>query len=337
MSATFWPAGIIGAVAAAGAAGSAALGNALFDFALNPKARRSIAQRINAGEVDGADTSPYAGDPARQEARAWFSAARQSAALPARDGGELMGWYVLAPGASLAAGPDGRPRVCGGSHRYAILCHGYAGRPLDLAPEAYKAHQQGISVLLPAARGHERNADRLIGMGWLDARDLLGWIGWIIEADPEARVALYGVSMGGAEVMMASGLDLPPQVRCIVEDCGFTSVWDEFSVQMRDLLHLPPTPLLNAADAVCRARAGYGFKEASAEDAVCRARVPMLFIHGTADTFVPFWMLDRLYAACAAPEKERLAVEGAAHGLSSSVDPERYWLVVGAFLARHLG
>lgn len=336
MSMAFWPVGVIGGLAAAGAAGSAALDNALFDFAFNPKARRSIAQRINAGEVDGADTSAFAGDPTRQEARAWLAGARRSVSVPARDGGELRGWYVLAPGASVAVGPDGAPRVEGGSHAYAVLCHGYAGRPLDLAPEALQAHRQGISVLLPAARGHERNSDRYIGMGWLDAHDLIGWIGRITALDPEARIALFGVSMGGAEVMMASGLGLPPQVRCIVEDCGFTSVWDEFSVQMRALLHLPPTPLLNAADAVCRARAGYGFQEASAVDQLRRARVPMLFIHGTEDTFVPFWMLDRVFEACASPVKQRLAVEGAGHGQSSCVNPDLYWCTVGAFLAQHL-
>lgn len=336
MGMAFWPAGLVGGLAVAGAAGSAALGNALFDFALNPKAPRSIAQRINAGEVDGADTSSFANDPDRQQARAWLARARRSVSVPARDGGELHGWYVLAPGARLSSDGGSVPRIEESSHAYAVLCHGYAGRPLDLAPEALQAHRQGISVLMPAARGHERNSDRYIGMGWLDAHDLVGWINRIRELDPQARVALYGVSMGGAEVMMASGLDLPPNVRCIVEDCGFTSVWDEFCVQMRDLLHLPPTPLLNAADAVCRARAGYGFKEASATSQLRRARVPMLFIHGTADTFVPFYMLDQVYEACASPVKQRLAVVGAGHGQSACTDPGLYWRTVGAFLAEHL-
>ena len=76
---------------------------------------------------------------------------------------------------------------------------------------------------------------------------------------------LYGVSMGAATVMMASGeADLPVQVRCVIEDCGYTSVWDEFSGQLKELFGLPPFPVLNAADLVCRIRAGYSITEASA-------------------------------------------------------------------------
>lgn len=340
---------IAGGLAAAGAGALSVAGNALFDIALNPQAKNSALRYLGADLSGSSDVPPSDGTP-RGNARAWFAEARQSIALPAPDGGELLGWYVLAPGASLAPGralgAEGNPsapsagfpdaHIEGGAHRYAVLCHGYAGSPADMALEAQLACGQGVSVLVPAARGHERNVGRYVGMGWLDARDLLGWAGLIALLDPQARIALFGVSMGGAEVMMASGLELPPHVRCIVEDCGFTSVWDEFSLQLRQLIHVPPTPFLAAADAVCRARAGYGFKEASAVRQLARARVPMLFVHGSEDLFVPFWMLDKVFDACASPVKERLVIEGAHHANSADTDPDRYWGTVGAFLARHL-
>lgn len=332
---------ILGAVAAAGAGAAGLTGNALFDFALNPRARHSILARLQAGQAEGFEQDELARDPRRAAARAWFEDAKQSVQVLAFDGGVLWGWLLPAgdvhaanEGRSLAADDgsagEGRGRIFG------ILCHGYSGRPSDLCIEAQIAHSYGINVIMPAARGHERNGDRYISMGWHDAHDLLAWIELIRAFDPAARIALYGVSMGGAEVMMASGLDLPANVRCIVEDCGYTSVWDEFSVQIGMQLHLPAVPLLNAASATCRARAGYGFKEASAVRRLRRARVPMLFIHGTEDVFVPFWMLNRVFDACASPQKERLAIEGAGHGLSSTVDPDRYWSTVGSFLQRHL-
>lgn len=331
--------GALGALAVAGAAGLT--GSALFDFALNPHAKQSILARIGAGDVEGLDQSMLAGDPRRAQARAWFEDAKQHVEVPAHDGGPLRGWFL--PADDIRATDDGRALQAGdgstGAPRgrvFGILCHGYAGRPSDLCIEAQMAHGYGISVILPAARGHERNDDRYVSMGYHDATDLLAWTRLITTFDPAARIALYGVSMGGAEVMMAAGLDLPEQVRCIVEDCGYTSVWDEFSVQIDMQLHLPAVPLLNAASAVCRARAGFGFKEASAQERLRSARVPMLFIHGSADTFVPFWMLDRVYEACASPVKERLVIEGAGHGLSSVTDPDRYWGTVGAFLVRHL-
>lgn len=331
---------IFGAIAAGaaalGGAGLTAVGSTLFDYALNPRATRSILAQTQSGASLGVDASVFSGDPARAEARAWFEQAKRDEYVVPRDGGELHGWRIWGPG--VIPGPDGRRsgESTDTTHRYLILCHGYTGQPSDLALEARRAHGAGCSVVLPAARGHERNRDRYAGMGWLDASDLLLWIELIVRFDPQARIGLYGVSMGGAEVMMASGLDLPPQVRCIVEDCGYTSVWDEFELQIGEMMHLPAVPLLNAASAVCRARAGYGFKEASAVRRLARARVPMLFIHGTEDAFVPFEMLDRVFAACASPVKERLAVEGAGHGASAATDPARYQEVVGGFFDRCL-
>ena len=328
-------------VAAAGALAAATTGLAgisgktLFDFALNPHATASIMARVRAGEAEGLMGDLHAADPLRREAHAWFEAAKRPVRIPAPDGGELHGWFLPTDGSWSS---DDGLHMChaSSSHRYAIVCHGYAGRPSDMAPEAYRAQQAGVSVLVPAARGHERNDDRYVGMGWLDARDLLNWIDMIVAGDHEARIALFGVSMGGAEVMMASGLELPSNVRCIVEDCGYTSVWDEFAVQMDMQLHLPAVPLLNTASAVCRLGACYGFKESSAVRRLRHARVPMLFIHGTADAFVPFRMLDEVYAACVSPVKERLVVDGAGHGLSSTTDPARYWDTVGRFLGEHL-
>lgn len=328
---------IAAGIAAVGGAGLTAAGNALFDLALNPKADRSIMAQVNSGASMGVDMSVFANDPARAQARSWFEQSRRDISLPAEDGGVLHGWRILGHG--VVPGRDGRrdPSSSDTAHRYLILCHGYSGRPSDLAREAYLAHEAGYSVLLPAARGHERNDDRCVGMGWTDSSDLVRWARLVCEFDPEARIALYGVSMGGAEVMMASGLDLPEQVRCIVEDCGYTSVWDEFELQMRELMHLPAHPLLDAADKVCRARAGYSFKQASSVERLSRARVPMMFIHGSADTFVPVWMLDEVFDACASPIKEKVVFDGAGHGASSYQNPERYRDVVFEFLDRHMG
>ena len=55
--------------------------------------------------------------------------------------------------------------------------------------------------------------------------------------------------------MMVSGEELPDNVKCIIEDCGYTSVWDEFKLQLKEVFGLPSFPLLNAASLVCQIRA----------------------------------------------------------------------------------
>ena len=221
-------------------------------------------------------------------------------------------------------------------HRYAVLCHGYQNNATGMASYGKHLFDLGYTVLLPDARGHGESEGDYIGMGWPERRDVVRWCQQLIAEDPEAEIVLYGVSMGAATVMMASGeADLPVQVRCVIEDCGYTSVWDEFSGQLKELFGLPPFPVLNAADLVCRIRAGYSITEASALRQVERSVTPTLFIHGEEDTFVPFWMLEELYQA-ASCEKEKLVVPGAAHAESAAVAPELYWPAVDAFLARHM-
>ena len=84
--------------------------------------------------------------------------------------------------------------------------------------------EMGFTVLMPGLRGHGESTGHYIGMGWHNRLDMLRWIDEIVRDDPEAEIVLFGISMGGATVMMTSGEALPPNVKVIVEDCGYTSV-----------------------------------------------------------------------------------------------------------------
>lgn len=301
-------------------------GNFLFDFALNPHSRFNMATLFERGRVKGAEdrTALQVGEDAqnwrawRAESVQWLDQQRQEISVASGDGTILRGYRLLQDG-----------------HLYAILCHGYASGPAHLAGTARKFYDMGFSIITPFARGHGSSGGSCLGMGWLDRMDVLAWTGSIIAHDPEAEILLFGVSMGGATVMMAAGEALPHNVKCIVEDCGYSSVWDEFSYQLRRMFHLPAFPLLHMADLICQLRAGYRFKEASAVDQLQRAAVPMLFIHGEEDVFVPYSMLDVVYGACASAGKEKLSIPGGAHAQCVSTDPVRYWDGVTAFLKKN--
>jgi fermentation-respiration switch protein FrsA (DUF1100 family) len=173
-------------------------------------------------------------------------------------------------------------------------------------------------------------------MGWHDRKDMLLWIDKIIEIDPEAEIILFGVSMGGATVMMTSGEeDLPPNVKVIVEDSGYATVSDVFVYQLNDLFGLPPFPVMNAANTMTKLRAGYDLYEASAVDQVKKSKTPILFIHGDADTFVPYEMLDEVYSA-ATVDKDKLIIQDAGHGDAEKVDPVTYWNTVWSFVEKYI-
>jgi uncharacterized protein len=221
-------------------------------------------------------------------------------------------------------------------HKWAIIVHGYNSHAKSMTRYVRNFYEKGYHVLSPDLRGHGESEGDYIGMGWHDRKDMLLWIDKIIEIDPEAEIVLFGISMGGATVMMTSGEeDLPANVKVIVEDCGYSSVSDVFIYQLADLFGLPEFPVINAANTLTNIRAGYDLYEASAVDQVSKSETPILFIHGDADTFVPFEMLDEVYEA-ANVEKEKLIITNAGHGDAEKVDPVTYWNTVWHFVEKFM-
>lgn len=218
---------------------------------------------------------------------------------------------------------------------WVIVVHGYTSQGKFMASFASKFYDMGYNVLVPDLRGHGQSEGDYIGMGWHDRLDIIRWINKIIEKDKNANIILHGVSMGAATVMMASGEKLPSNVKGIIEDCGYTSVKDEFAYQLKALFKLPSFPIINVASLVCRIKAGYWFGEGSAIKQVAKSKTPILFIHGDADDFVPYFMLDKLYNA-ANCTKEKLVVKGAAHAKAAVVNPELYWNTIKKFIDKNL-
>lgn len=288
------------------AGGLTIAGNYFFDVALNPNSDIAFAQAN--GISDGPDTQ-------------WLLGAARDVYLDSEDGLKLHAYRVDQPE---------------NTHKYAIVCHGYQNNATGSPITVRHLYDLGFTTIAPNARGHGESEGDYIGMGWPERRDIVGWCKSIVAEDPNAQIMLMGVSMGGATVMMTTGeADLPSNVRCAVEDCGYTSAWDEFAGQLKDLYGLPAFPLLDVTNLVTQVRAGYDIKEASAVEQVKKSVTPTLFIHGEADTFVPYWMLDVVYNA-AACEKERLSIPGASHAEAQSTDPDLYWSTVDAFIENYI-
>ena len=193
-----------------------------------------------------------------------------------------------------------------------------------------------LPVLPPDLRACGDSEGDYVGMGWLDRKDVLQWIDWVLAQDSEAEIVLHGVSMGAATTMMTAGEDTPEQVKVFVEDCGYTSVWDIFSSELKLRFGLPEFPILYTASATARAKAGYGFKEASALQQVQNCEKPMLFIHGTADDFIPYEMMGTLYNAKPGTNKATLPAEGAGHGEAMDVLGDTYWNTVFDFEGQYM-
>lgn len=305
------------------AAGLALSADRLFRFALDTNNPKSIFHRASPQD---ADKERLLNTGEAREAGAWFSEAKQPVSITSFDGLNLHGWLF---------DPDCVNPL---PHLYAICCHGYTGEPAEMAKWAHRFAKLGFTVLVPAQRAHELSEGRYVGMGWLERNDLLAWIHLIVESDPDARILLHGNSMGAATVMMAAGDPrLPRNVVSAIEDSGYASVRMQFIDSARSMFHLPKllaAMCVDAAGLVCKYRAGFDFSDASCVEQLKHTTIPMLFIHGAADTFVSPRFLDMNYGACSSLDREKLLVPDADHVMSSAVAPDVYWSKVEGFVKR---
>ena len=217
------------------------------------------------------------------------------------------------------------------SRDWAVLAHGWNGTWVETMHLARNWARLGYNLLVPDMRGHGRSGGEFVGMGWLDRRDLICWVRWLVERKgADIRVVLHGHSMGGASVCMAAGEgDLPSQVVGVVSDCAYSDVLNVFGPIMREGMSLPPHPTLEFARLALRVRpGGYDLVKACPEAALRHARVPVLILHGEHDVFVPPYMAKRLYDALPAGLGRLETFDGAGHVQAPFADPGRYWAAV---------
>lgn len=217
----------------------------------------------------------------------------------------------------------------------AILVHGYtdnATRMMMLGKMYYDTFR--YNILLPEHVRHGQSEGEVIQMGWFDRLDIERWTDIADSVWNGTPIYMHGVSMGAATVMMCSGDALPSSVKGIIEDCGYTSVWDEFAGEIHNQFHLPVHPLMDIASHMCHWRYGWDFKEASALEQVKRSYLPMLFIHGDNDTFVPTAMVHTLYEAKTRGYKHLWLAPGSGHASAFRDHPDEYQQEVERFIHR---
>ena len=217
----------------------------------------------------------------------------------------------------------------------AVVVHGYTdNRFVFLYLVRMYRDEFNYNVIFPDLQYHGYSEGPAAQMGWLDRYDVEKWAEVAHGIWGDDFMVVHGVSMGAATTMMMSGDELPQYVRAFVEDCGYSSVWDQFKSNLKQSFHLPPFPILNSASIVCKSRYGWGFKEASSVNQLAKCERPMLFIHGDADDFVPFSHLQKNYDAKVKGYKEMWVAEGAVHANSFAKHPEEYKEHVRAFLSK---
>lgn len=222
--------------------------------------------------------------------------------------------------------------ACEAPKRVVVAMHGWRSSwNRDFGPVVDFWFENQCSVLIPEQRAQGESGGAYMGFGLLERYDCLDWVNWVNErSGGSLPVYLCGISMGASTVLMAAGLELPENVRGIMADCGYTSAGAIWKHVAQDNLGLRYGIYSAAANDLCRKRIQVGIDDYSCTDAMKVCKVPVLFVHGEDDHFVPVEMTYENYAACAAP-KRLFVVPGAEHGMSYFVDKDGYEAAVKSF------
>lgn len=206
-----------------------------------------------------------------------------------------------------------------------ILLHGYKGNAeRDLCGAVERAFKVRRNALIVDHRAAGFSDGHVISFGINERRDCLGWIEKVIERfGTDVKIVITGISMGAATVMMAAGEDLPSNVISVLADCGYTSPKEIICKVVKDM-KLPAKIFYPFIKLGARIYGGFDLEEASPIEAMKRCSVPIVFVHGDTDDFVPYDMSVRLFNECASEKKILMTVKGAGHGLAYPVDREGY-------------
>ena len=212
-----------------------------------------------------------------------------------------------------------------------LMFHGYRGTAgRDLCGGIQRCFSLKKNVLLVDQRTSGESEGRTITFGVNESRDCLSWVEFLVDTfGPEVKIILTGISMGAATVLMAAARGLPSNVIGILADCGYTSARDIIRKVIRQL-KLPVSVMYPLVKLSAKVFGRFDLEELSPMEAMKSCTIPVVFIHGEDDDFVPCDMSRQNYEACAAP-KTIFTVPGAGHGLAYVIDPEGYLNTLNEF------
>ena len=232
------------------------------------------------------------------------------------DGLKLKGWFFDA-----------------GSKNTAIIVHGFNSKGwTDGVAQAYKFFEHGYNVLISDNRGCGESEGKYLTFGIHESEDTAIWADLISKRTNGGNIVLLGISLGGATVCMCSALDIP-NLKAVVADCPFTDMRAEFEYVNKLFLHHIPKRGLDSAEKLAKKKLGFDFTSASPLTSIAKAKCPVLFVHGKADTFIPYSTSEELYNACPT-EKQLLLIDNCGHG-AAQLGGDEYFDHIFAFVDKY--
>ena len=226
------------------------------------------------------------------------------------------------------------------TNKFIILVHGvsicYVGS-LKYFDIFYK---NGFNVLIVNQRRHGKSEGKYSTYGFYEKYDLNMWIEYLKSRfGNDIILGLHGESMGAGTVMET--IPLNNSIKFVIEDCGYSNFHELIGFQITHayknrLVRKILRPSLIFANFFMKTKAKFSMKKIVPIDIVSSTSLPMMFIHGKEDYFVPWYMAVDLYKAKTKGYKELYLVEGAKHAEALEVNKILYEKKIMTFIEKAL-
>lgn len=215
------------------------------------------------------------------------------------------------------------------SKKFCILLHGHATSREGALRYSLIFNELGYSTILYDERSHGDNIHKSVTMGYKEAKDLIQIINEVYyKFGKDIYLGVQGVSMGAATALLA--LQYKPNLKFVVSDCAYSDLKKViFNVLKRK--HVPTKIILLLVNFNLKTFYHFQYKDCSPALIISDNKVPILYIHGNSDSFVPVSSVDDLFNKTTS-YKKKVVFDGAEHASSLTVNRELYKKSIQEFL-----
>lgn len=244
------------------------------------------------------------------------SLAVEDVLIPSQSGSTLRGWW--------SAGARGQGVI--------VLMHGVRADRRQMISRMLMLHELGYSLLAFDFQAHGESPGDRITFGHLEGLDAQAVVEFARRRAPNERLAVIGVSLGGAAALLAPK---PLRIDALILESVYPDIDAATANRLESYLGASGRLLTPAYMGLMPLVLGFGPRQLKPVDRIASVRAPVLVMSGAEDSYTTITESRDLYEHAQEP-KSFWAVPGAGHVDLFHLAPAEYRQHVLPFLAKYL-